>query len=107
MLAAGLAGCDDGAPAPVPTAPPSVPAPPTYPPASYTLSDVTLSGVVFAETANGRAPIEGVDVDCELCGAETHAWSTTDSNGLFNFTAVWTNPSRFPTSIWIGKDGYV
>ena len=106
VLAAGLAGCDDGAPAPGPTAPLSVPAPPTYPPAGYSLSHVTLSGVVFEETVNGRAPIEAVAVYCEFCSAGTHAWSSTDSNGSFSFAAVWTNPSRFPTSIWIGKDGY-
>ena len=106
VLAAGLAGCDDGAPAPGPTAPPSVATPPTYPPAGYSLSHVTLSGGVFEETMNGRVPIDAVAVYCEFCSAETHAWASTDSNGLFSFTAVWTNPSRFPTSIWIGRDGY-
>jgi hypothetical protein len=54
------------------------------------------------------AGLAGCDdaVDCELCSAGTHRWASTDSNGLSSLTSVWTNPRRFPTSIWIGKDGY-
>jgi hypothetical protein len=92
-----------------PTAP-STPAPvpaPAVDPFGYTLSDVTLSGVVFEETLNGRAPIEAVAVYCEPCGAETHTWAYTDSNGLYRFSGVWTNAGHFPTRISFGKNGYV
>jgi hypothetical protein len=75
-------------------------------PSGYTLSDVTLSGVVFEETLNGRAPIEAAAVYCEPCGAETHTWAYTDSNGLYRFNGVWTDPGHFPTRIWFRKDGY-
>ena len=76
-----------------------------FPPAGYTLSNVTLSGVVFEETLNGRAPIEGVGVYCELCSEGTHTWASTDSNGFYKFTGVWTGPSHFPASLLIRKDG--
>jgi len=69
------------------------------------LSDYTLSGVVFELTATGQTPIEGVDVYCELCRAETHSWARTDSNGFYRFTGVWTT-SDVRTSLWFGKKGY-
>jgi hypothetical protein len=69
------------------------------------LSDYTLSGVVFEITRTGRTPIEGVGVYCELCGAETHSWAFTDSNGIYSFTGVWVTPDvRVP--VWFGMDGY-
>ena len=74
---------------------------------SYNLSNVTLSGVVSEGTPLGQAPIAGVDVYCELCGAETHTWASTDSNGFYSFTGVWTDAGHFPTRISFSKDGYV
>ena len=108
VLVQGLAGCGGSATAPSSTVP-ATPSPRTtasFPPAGYTLSNVTLFGVVFEETLNSRAPIQGVAVYCELCGAGTHTWSFTDSNGFYSFTEVWTDPRRFPTSVSISKDGY-
>ena len=101
----GLIGCSSD-PHPLPAAPslPPVVSSPGVP--VYTLSNVTLSGVVFEETASGRVPIEGVDVYCEPCGAETHTWASTDSKGFYLFTGVWTDPDHFPTRIFISKDGY-
>ena len=81
--------------------------PPGFPPAGFTLSNVTLSGVVFEETPNGRLPVVGPDVVyCELCGEGTHTWAATDANGVYRFTGVWTD-GRFPTRLLIVKDGYV
>jgi hypothetical protein len=69
------------------------------------LSDYTLSGVVFEITLTGQTPIEGAEVYCELCGAETHSWSLTDANGVYRFTGVWTT-TGVSTPVWFGKDGY-
>ena len=102
-----LSGCSDSFPAP--TAPtPAAPVPTAYPPTDgLVLTDATLSGLVFEETPTGRAPIAGVDVYCEPCGAETHTWAKTDSQGFYSFAGVWIG-GHFPTriSIWVGKDGY-
>ena len=109
VFALALSGCSDSPP--VPTAPtPAVPAPRTAPPpptAGLVLTNVTLSGMVFEETATGRVPIDGVDVYCEPCGAETHTWAKTDSQGFYSFTGVWTD-GHFPAriGIWVLKDGY-
>jgi hypothetical protein len=106
-LVMGLAGCSDAPPPYVPTAPSApVSARPSPEPAVY-VSDVTLSGVAFEETPTGRAPIEGVRVYCEPCGAETHSDAYTDSNGFYSFTGVWIDPAHFPTRLWISKDGYI
>jgi len=67
--------------------------------------DVTLSGVVFEPTPTGRAPIEGVTLHCGACGAETHAWAYTDSEGRYEFIGVWLDGVP-TTSIWVGKDGF-
>jgi len=67
---------------------------------------VTLSGFVFEQTVNGREPVEAVDVYCEPCGAETHTYAVTDSNGFYSFNGFWTDATHFPTAIWVGKDGY-
>lgn len=110
VLAVGVAGCEP-ANSPSPTAPSAVqqsapiPSPPRgFPPG--VLSDYTLSGVVFEVTTTGQTPIEGVRVYCELCGAETHSDSYTDSNGAYSFTGVWTTPG-VSTPIYIVKEGYV
>lgn len=106
-LVVGLAGCGEDGPvlSPTPSAPVPVPTRPSATPVY--MSDVTLSGVVYEETPTGRAPIEGVWVYCEPCGAETHSGVYTDPNGFYSFTGVWIDPSLFPTRIWILKDGYV
>jgi hypothetical protein len=108
-VAIGLAGCDGGRPQ-TPTGPSTVqppvqaPVPPSaFPPGA--LSDYTLSGVVFEMTATGRTPIEGVSVYCELCGAETHTQTISDSNGFYSFTGVW-DAGVSATPIWVRKDGY-
>jgi hypothetical protein len=105
-LVLGLAGCSDSGSSSI--------APSTRRPAgagwvhpAYTLSNVTLSGVVSEGTPTGQAPIAGVDVYCELCGAETHTWASTNSNGFYSFTGVWTDAGHFPTRISFSKDGYV
>jgi len=113
VLVLALAACSDSssswtAPAPLaPSPPPTRPSdPPSFPPAGYTLSNVTLSGVVFEDTLNGRAPIEAVSVYCELCGAETHTWTSTDSNGFYEFIGVWTSGIN-ATPVLVRKDGYI
>lgn len=99
------------APSSFPSSSPSLPPmppgyPPGFPPAGFTLSNVTLSGVVFEETPNGRSPIEvPYVVYCELCGAETHTWAGTDARGFYSFTGVWTD-GRFPIRLLIKTDGY-
>jgi hypothetical protein len=100
-LAQGLVGCDSS----IRSAPSQLP-PVSQPTDSYTLANVTLSGVIFEETSKGRTPIEGVAIYCEPCGAESHTWASTDAGGFYSFTGVWTNPSHFPTSILVYRDGY-
>ena len=108
-LAAGLTGCDGSASslpaAPSTTTPPPTTAPPpTTPWPGGNLVDVTLSGTVYEVTATGRAPIEGVTLYCELCGAETHTWAYTDATGFYRFTGVWVDGR--PTPVHVRKDGY-
>jgi hypothetical protein len=106
-LAAGVAGCDSGNPS-APTAPSTVQQPTPTPPSTFppgVFSPYTLSGVAFESTTTGQIPLEGVDVYCELCGAETHSWAVTDSNGIYSFTGVWTTPG-VSTPVSFSKDGY-
>jgi hypothetical protein len=106
-VAVGLAACNGGTPQ-SPTTPSTLKPPPPAPPGGVTLGvlrDYTLSGVVFEMTPTGKMPIQGVDVYCEPCGAETHSWSTTDENGFYSFTGVW-NAGVFATPISVQKDGY-
>ena len=112
-LVIGQAGCNDAGARAAPSAPSVVspsplvaPAPQVRYPDGYTFHDVTLTGVVFEQTPNGRAPIAQVDVYCEPCGEGTHTFATTDSNGLYSFRGVWTEPTHFPTRILITKAGY-
>lgn len=104
MLA--LGACHGSGSLPLPTAP-STPAPvPRLQPPATTFSNVTLSGLVFEQTVNGREPVAAVAVYCEPCGAETHTWADTDSNGFYSFNGVWTDATHFPTRILVRKDGY-
>ena len=106
VFVAALAGCDGASPTTptlLSTPPPQLTA--RFTPSSPVMLDVTLSGVVFELTPSGRAPIAGVTLYCGTCGAETHAWAKTNSEGFYEFVGVW--PEGFPTtSIWVGKDGF-
>ena len=108
-LAIFVASCDSLSrtpTAPVVTTPTPTPPTPTLPSPTTFLSDVTLSGMVYEQTANGRVPIADVWVYCEPCGAETHSGVWTDAKGFYTFTGVWTEASHFPIRIWIMKAGY-
>jgi hypothetical protein len=102
----GLAGCG-GSPSSLPSAPTSAPQPvgpnPNAP--VYTLSRVTLSGVVSEVTPTGQTPIEGVTVECDDCGESGHTWAHTDADGLYSFTGVWVS-SGIRTLLWVSKEGY-
>jgi hypothetical protein len=107
VLAAAQAGCDGGT-VPSPTAPSAVLQQPTLPPvpvAPNRMSEVTLSGLVYEVTRAGKIPIEGVAVYCEPCGAETHTWAYTDSNGFYSFFGVWLD--GVPTRLHVRKNGFV
>jgi hypothetical protein len=91
-------GCGgDGTPttpvSPSPAVAPASPAPPTSQPPvppgpfGYTLAAVSLSGTVYEVTPEGRVPIPGIGVYCELCGTETHTWAVADSKGFYIFPA--------------------
>lgn len=111
VLATTLGGCDGAASptAPAPIQAPAATVPPRpgtgWPPGPFT-ADVTLSGVVFEMTPQGRLPIAEAWVYCELCGAETHSWSITDAFGAYHFTGVWAL-GGVPTSIGVQKEGFV
>ena len=109
MLAVGLSACESIGSTSL-TAPSAVQQPVVVPPSAGSfppgvLNAYTLSGVVFEVLATSPTPIEGVWVYCELCGAETHSWSLTDSNGVYSFTGVWTTPG-VRTPLWFSKEGY-
>ena len=94
VLALGLGGCGSAdspvtplTPSPLP---PQAVVPAPRPPGSwlrdYTLTGVSLSGVVSELTATGRTPIAGAVVYCELCGEQTHTFAYADDNGFYHFT---------------------
>ena len=116
VLALGLGGCGSSSSPTTPLTPSPlppqavVPAPP--PPGSwlrdYTLTGVSLSGVVYELTTTGRTPIAGTVVYCELCGTETHTFAYADDNGFYHFTGdlasgggVWLAP-KVPTPLAVG-----
>ena len=116
VLGIGLGGCG-GSDSPVTPLTPSplppqtvVPAP--RPPGSwlrdYTLTGVSLSGVVYELTATGQTPIARAVVYCEPCGAETHTFAYADDYGFYHFSGdlaqgggVWVNRG-VPTPIAVG-----
>jgi hypothetical protein len=117
VLALGLGGCGGSdslatplTPSPLPPqAVVPAPGPPGswFPPA-YTLTGVSLSGVVYKLTATGRTPIARAVVYCEPCGAETHTFAYADDNGFYHFSGdlasgggVWVAPG-VPTAIAVG-----
>lgn len=63
----------------------------------------SLSGVVFEMTAEGRVPIEGVQVYCDSCGSpDGHTFVSTDANG--SYSLAWTaNGSH---TLYVTKAGY-
>jgi hypothetical protein len=96
-----VSACDGGIRS-FPTSPTSQTPPPPPPPAVTSVILIgTLSGVVFEVTSAGNAPVEGVRVYCDSCGAG-HADSYTDGNGAYSFTDVKT--SVYP--LWVAKQGY-
>ena len=106
LFAAGLTGCDGTNPSTA-TGPSTFPPQPIVRPApsAPAMLDVTISGMVFELTPSGRAPIEGVILHCGACGAETHAWAYTNSEGLYEFIGAWLE--GFPaTTVWVGIDGF-
>ena len=80
--------------------------PRVFPPAGHTLSDVTLSGWVFEETPTGRAPIDLVEIYCDVCTPATHGYALTDSKGFYSFRGVWLAHTGLPVSISLGKKGF-
>jgi hypothetical protein len=117
VLAAGLAGCDGTNPtSPTPLAQQIIPPPAARRSGSsygegYTLTGVTLSGIVFEPTPTGQVPVADVTVYCDACGEVGHTWMRTDANGYYSFTGdvdagggIWL--SRNPTPLWVGKEGY-
>lgn len=120
VLAQGVAGCGDTDSSSTPLGPstvaPQAAPPPPRPPGSwlagYTLKDVSISGVVYESTPTGRVPIPGARVYCELCGTETHTFTTADASGLYIFRGdlasgggVWLSVGR-PTPIFVENKGY-
>ena len=82
------------APTPTPAPTPSSPAP-----------DVTynLSGVVFEMTAEGRIPIEGVEVYCDSCGSPVgHYMGVHRRDGLYSLS--WSANGVHP--LYVTKAGY-
>ncbi len=79
---------------------------------AYTLTAVSLYGMVFEETAAGRVGIAGAAVYCEVCGVETHTWAKADANGFYRFSSdiatgggVWLKTGAL-TVVGVERDGY-
>jgi hypothetical protein len=131
VLALALSGCGGAdsslmpvGPSPVPPQA-AVPSPPVATGADwlagYTLTAASLSGVIYASTFAGHAPIPFAVVYCERCGEITHTWAIADANGFYRFPGdlatgggIWLAPGR-PTSIivrgmnfeqqpWLGRN---
>ena len=121
-----ISGCSGGrdvantvGPSPLPTAevPPPVVPPPNPGPGvwlggTYTLTAVSLYGLVYEETPAGRVGIAGAAVYCEVCGEATHTWAIADANGFYRFSGdlatgggVWLR-SGIPTVVGIEHDDY-
>ena len=113
LLAPGVSGCDGNVTGPTPPpatiTQPVLPPAPGFPAPAFHVAEVTLSGVVFETTPNGRIPIGGVVV----ANGEGNA-ATTDANGFYSFGPVWVCPCAAQpwvepgtTFLWVTKDGYV
>jgi len=121
-----ISGCSGGSyvtnpvsPSPLPTQA-AIPTPTVPPPAgpgawlggTYTLTAVSLYGLVYEETAAGRAGVAGAPVYCEVCGEITHTWAIADANGFYRFSGdlatgggVWLRPG-VSTVVGVRQDGY-
>jgi len=71
----------------------------------YTLTPVSLWGLVYEATPTGRVPIPGISLYCENCGI--WVWAVTDANGFYRFSGdladrggVWLAPGK-PTSLLV------
>jgi len=92
--------------------PPPVSLNASWPPAGYTLTAASLSGVIYESTPTGHVPIPGAVVYCELCGEITHTWATADANGFYRFPGeiakgggVWLVPGQL-TPILVREVGF-
>lgn len=110
-LAAGLAGCEGGGPS-SPTAPARQVQQQPTPSSAVTLSGMTLHGFVTEATATGEAPIAGVTIYCDACGADGHTGLSTDANGYYSFSGdvssgggIWVAAGASIT-LWVVKEGY-
>jgi len=93
-------GCDGRASIPGSIAPTPTPAPRPAPPTAETYN---LSGVVFEMTAEGRVPIEGVEVYCDSCGSPVgHTWVSTDAKGFYSLSWAENGVHR----LYVTKAGY-
>ena len=79
---------------------------------TYTLTAVSLYGLVYEDTAAGRVGIGGAAVYCEVCGADTHTWAIADANGFYRFSSdiatgggVWLRTGAL-TVVGVEHDGY-
>ena len=113
LLGAGLTGCGDVNVLPAAATPPGTGASltPLAATSASVLADATLSGMVYevvSDSPRRIAGIEGASVYCEQCGASTHNFASTDSNGAYIFPpGVWTEGRpEFPIRILVTKDGY-
>ena len=114
VLTQALTACSGSSSMPTaPAVPSSVPRPAAPGgPAGYTLTGVSLSGVVYEVGPTAQTPIAGLEVYCEPCGETTHTWATTDANEFYRFSGdltrgggVWLSPGVV-TPIRAAKDGY-
>lgn len=111
-------GCDrpsvqPAAPSPIPpplAVLPTAPVDFVYGP-GYSLTGVSLAGVVYELTSTGRSPIEGASVYCDACGAYGHSGTKTDGNGYYSFSGnlasgggIWLSSGL--TRLIVSKPGY-
>ena len=61
-----------------------------------------MSGQVFIESADGRAPVEGVRVYCDACGPLGHTDAFSDGTGAYSFDGV---PNGL-TTLLVLKSGF-
>ena len=93
-----MSACDDASRSPTfPTPTPAATGPTTTPAVTG-----MLSGVVFEVTPAGNAPVEGVNILCDTCGALGHSERVTDVNGAYSFSEV----ANGRTPLWLSKPGY-
>ena len=94
-----MSACDDASRSP--TSPTPTPTPAATGPAPIPALTGMLSGVVFEVTPAGKAPVEGVKILCDTCGAG-HIELVTDVNGAYSFGQV----ANGRTPLWFSKPGY-